>query len=686
MRRFLPFAFALMTVVAGIVFMSINVRGQQPRTQPGVNAPPGRGGVANNEAVSGPNAPFVTHCASCHGGGQVPNAPDVSVLRQMTPEQIYKAITTGPMQGMAQDLTDAAKISIAESLSGRRLRATDTTSAEAMQNRCPSNPPLRDPQSGAFWNGWSPSLGNTRLQPANMAMLSPGQVSRLKLLWAFGVPGATSLYNEPTIVGGRIYFSSDTGQVYSIDAVTGCAYWSFQAQAGVRSAITIATSKEGAQRQLAYFGDIRGNVYAVDAAEGELMWKAKPESHPMARITAAPKLYKDRLYVPIASLEEVEGSNPLYPCCSTRGAVAALDAATGKVIWKTYTIPDIPTVTGKNSRGTDVMGPSGAGVWNSPTIDPKRNALYVGTGNGFTEPATKFSDAIIAMDLDTGRVLWSFQAHPHGVQDDIWHGGCQQAVPGRNPNAGGSAGRGYPPESCPEKGSPDWDFSASPILATLADGRNLLVAGQKSGVVWAFDVDKKGALVWSQDVARVLPGGGGEIVFGGAADDHNAYFNLRSGGMVALDLATGMEKWFTPFGSAAPAPFAAEAAPVGNTAVPNGGSAQAQGQEAGQQMRAPAPPSLPIVASAAVTLIPGVVLSSGVDGFVRAFSSSNGGLLWQYDTTQEFKTVNGVPAKGGAIGSAGPIVVDGRVYVVSGYLGFQHGAPGNALLAFGTGE
>src|SRR5215831_11552088 len=566
MRRFLPLVFALLTVVAGIVFISLNVRGQQPQPQAGAVPQPGRGAgaVANNEAVSGANAPFVTHCASCHGGGQVPNAPDVSVLRQMTPDQIYKAITTGPMQGMAQDLSDTAKISIAESLSGRRLRAAETTSADAMQNRCPSNPPLRDPQSGAFWNGWSPSLGNTRLQPASMAMLSPGQASRLKLLWAFGVPGATSLYNEPTVVGGRIYFSSDTGQLYSLDAASGCVYWSFQAQAGIRRAVTIAPSKSAAQRQLAYFGDIRGTVYAIDAAEGELMWKTKVDAHPMARITAAPKLYKDRLYVPVASLEEVEGSNPLYPCCSTRGAVAALDAATGKVIWETHVIPDVPTVIKKNSRGTDVMGPSGAGVWNSPTIDPKRNALYVGTGNGFTEPATKFSDAVIAMDLDTGKVLWSFQAHPH----DIWHGGCQTAVPGRTPNGGGSAGRGYPPESCPEKGSPDWDFSASPILATLADGRNLLVAGQKSGVVWAFDVDKKGAVVWSQDVARVLPGGGGEIVFGGAADDHDAYFNLRSGGIVALDLATGMEKWFTPFGSPAPSPVTAQAAPGGIAIAP----------------------------------------------------------------------------------------------------------------------
>ena len=472
--------------------------------------------------------------------------------------------------------------------------------------------------------------------------------------------------------------------MYSIDAVTGCVYWSFQAQAGVRSAITIGPPGGATRQQLAYFGDIRGNVYAIDAALGEMVWKIRPSSHPVARIIAAPRLYKDRLYVPIASLEEVEGSNPLYPCCSSRGAVAALDATTGQVIWQTHTIPDLPKVISKNSRGTDVMGPSGAGVWNSPTIDPKRNALYIGTGNGFTEPATKFSDAIMAMDLTTGKVLWSFQAHPR----DIWHGGCQQAVPGRNPNAGGSAGRGYPPESCPAQGSPDWDFSASPILVTVAPGRDLLVAGQKSGTVWALDVDKKGAVVWSLDVARVLPGGGGEIVFGGAADDRSVYFNLRSGGVVALDPSTGMERWFTPFGPPMPPPVAAEAAPGGTAIAASSGNTQAQGQGAAQQTQAPAPaPPQRILGSSALTLLPGVVLSGGVDGMLRAFSSSNGALLWEFNTAQSFdKTVNGIPAKGGSMGSAGPIAVDGMVYVVSGYIGFQRGMPGNVLLAFGTGE
>ena len=231
-------------------------------------------------------------------------------------------------------------------------------------------------------------------------------------------------------------------------------------------------------------------------------------------------------------------------------------------------------------------------------------------------------------------------------------------------------------------GAPDWDFSASPILATLTDGRELLIAGQKSGTVWAFDVDKKGALVWSQDVARVLPGGGGEIVFGGAADDRTAYFNLRSTGLVALELATGMERWYQPFD---PAPLPAAAQPP--SAVPAGPGAPAIAANPPAQGRGAAPPPQRVIASSAVTLLPGVVLSAGVDGMLRALSASNGALMWQFNTAQPFdKTVNGVPAKGGSMGSAGPVVVDGMVYVVSGYIGFQRGMPGNVLLAFGTGE
>src|SRR5262249_28458799 len=156
----------------------------------------------------------------------------------------------------------------------------------------------------------------------------------------------------------------------------------------------------------AYFGDQAANMYAVDAANGKVIWKVKVDDHPQAAITAASALYQGRLYVPVSSREEAKVADPKYPCCIFHGSVLALDAATGKRIWKTFTIDEKPVAGKKNSVGTLIMGPSGAPVWNTPTIDTKRNVLYVGTGNNYSPPATKFSDSILALDLGTGRIKW----------------------------------------------------------------------------------------------------------------------------------------------------------------------------------------------------------------------------------------------------------------------------------------
>jgi polyvinyl alcohol dehydrogenase (cytochrome) len=405
----------------------------------------------------------------------------------------------------------------------------------------------------------------------------------------------------------------------------------------VKSAITIGPVKGASAKFAAFFGDIHGNVYSVDASSGELLWKVAPDSQPLARISGAPTLYEGRLYVPIASLEEVESGGANYVCCTFRGSVAALNADTGKQIWKTYTIAETPKVLRKNSLGKDVMGPSGAGVWDAPTIDSKRRAIYIATGNAFSEPPTPTSDAIMALSMDTGKVLWSMQA----TENDIWHGGCGRGLGlGRTPGRGGST---YPVENCPENGGPDQDFSGGVILANTPDGHTILVAGQKPGVVWGLDPDKKGAVLWREDVNRTNANSG--IIFGGAADDQNAYFNLKSGGLVAVQLSSGLEKWYTPM-------------PPQESMKNHPG------------------------ATAAVTAIPGVVFSGSLDGTLRAFTASDGRALWSFNTAQEFQTVNGVKAKGGSIGSAGATVAQGMVFVGSGYTGFQGGAPGNLLFAF----
>jgi polyvinyl alcohol dehydrogenase (cytochrome) len=602
---------------------------------------------------------FGAYCRTCHGNPQVERAPDPTVLKQMAPERIYAAITTGVMKEQAKDLSDVDKRAIAEYLSGRRLGGGDYGDAKLMPNHCARDSPVRDVNAVPSWNGWGADLSNTRFQPGKAAGLSAGEVSRLRLKWAFGVPGASSVYGQPTLVDGRVFFSSDSGYIYSLDAETGCVHWSFLAQAGVRSAITIGPVNAGAAKYAAYFGDVHGTVYAVDASNGELLWKVSVDKHPLSRITAAPKLYEGRLFVSVAGLEEVEAHDwrdaegsqqnlsggPNYPCCTFRGMVVALNADTGKQIWKTYAIQEEPKIRRKTPTSREFWGPAGGSIWNSPTVDPKRHAIYVGTGNSFTLPEVKTTDAILALDIETGKVHWSAQDTP----GDVWHGGCLSSrsdrplvdPPPPNPQQKIT-------DNCPDQAHPDFDYSASPILTTMPDGRGILVTGQKSGVVYAHDPDNQGAVIWQNDVGRKMMGGGGEIVFGGAADHQNAYFTLHSGGLVAVQLSDGVEKWFTPM-----KPSAENTRHPGNTA--------------------------------AATVIPGVVFSAGLDGMLRALSTTDGNVLWEFNTAQEFKTVNGVKAKGGSMGAPGPTIANGMLFVTSGYIGFQNGMPGNVLLAFAPG-
>jgi len=574
---------------------------------------------------------FEKNCSKCHGNANSQaQTPTREALMRLSPEAIYTALTSGSMSAQARDLTDDQKRLIAQHLGGRPFGVASVGDAKAMSNRCATNPPLGDPSAGAVWNGWSNDAINTRFQSAQAAGLTADQVPHLKLKWAFGIPYVTEMYSQPTVVSGRIFIGGDSGYVYSLDAATGCVYWSFLAQAGVRTAPTVAAVKtHGAAKYAVYFGDQRANEYAVDAATGELLWKQRVEYHPLARILGAPKLYNGKLYVPVSSGEEGISASASYPCCTFRGSVVALDAETGKQIWKTYSIPDAPKPTKKNSAGTQLSGPAGAAIWNSPTIDVKRHALYVGTGDAYTEPAAKTSDAILAMDLDTGKMLWFFQ----DIKNDSWAVGCDgKHVVG----------------NCPEELGPDYDFSVSPMLRTMPNGRQFLVVTGKSGYVLALDPDKKGAVLWKTPLFEKPPAFSGLIVFGGASDEQDAYFALNQvGGIAAVDMVTGERKWFTPL---APAEIPGEPPRPGQ--------------------------------SAAVTAIPGVVFSGGWDGRLRAVAAGNGSVIWEYNTVRDYSTVNGVPGKGGSMGAPGPTVVGGMLYVGSGYVGVSNGLPGNVLLAF----
>jgi polyvinyl alcohol dehydrogenase (cytochrome) len=532
-------------------------------------------------------------------------------------------------------LSDQQKRLLSEWLTGRKLGPPVNGDADKMPNRCTSAAAL-SAELTASWDSWGNNLANTRFQPGSAAGLSREAVPKLKLRWAFALPGAVSVYGQPAVVDGMLFVSADSGYVYALDARTGCVHWSFRAEAGVRTGPTIGPWPTAAGGYGVYFGDVHGTVYALDASSGRLHWKVGVDSQPFACLTGAIKLYEHRLYVPVTSVEEGQKmANRRYPCCTFRGSVVALDVATGRQIWKTYTISQVAQRRSPPSGledvpgwldvpGTSYLGPAGAGVWNSPTIDPKQHALYFGTGNGYSGPATADSDAVFALDMGDGKILWS-----------------RQLLAGDFSPSG-----------------PDQDIAAGVILAELFDGRRLAVVAQKSMGVWAFDPDHDGALVWRQRSPQPnskkfrAVRAGGEITFGGAADAENVYYAFgegrlinRSGGLAALDLASGKRRWYT-------------------AVAPQNSMRNHPGF------------------SAAISVIPGVIFAGGLDGTLRAFSTTDGSPLWSFDTTQKLETVNGVAGQGGSIGSAGPVIAAGWVFVTSGYVGVQNGVPGNLLLAF----
>jgi polyvinyl alcohol dehydrogenase (cytochrome) len=508
--------------LAVLIFGGFSAALAQP---PAPGAPQGSAGTESGFAV------FQTQCMTCHGNPAVERAPLPATIREMSPEHIYEVLTTGVMKSQGGKLSEDQRRMLATFMSGRTLGSEAQGDAKNMPNQCAGNPPMSDPASGPEWNGWGADLNNDRFQTAKGAGLTPDQVPHLKLKWAFGYPTGLSAFGQPSVVAGRVFVGADTGFIYSLDAKTGCVYWSYKTKGSVRNAINVGAVKgRGATKYGVFFGDAHANVYGLDAQTGQELWMTKVDDHFVARITAAPALYNGRVYVPVSSSEEFTAATLDYPCCTSRGSVVALDANTGNKIWKTYVVSE-PKPTKKNSRGIQNYAPAGGSVWNTPTVDPKHNAIYFGTGDAETEPAPDTTDAIMAVDMKTGKVLWHYQAQAN----DAFLGGCNGASKTDN---------------CPSENGPDLDIGNSPILRTLAGGKRILIAATKDGNVIALDPDKNGAVVWHVNVAPPPKDNSffsrlGGIVWGGAADDKAAYYGLNVGAMVAVQLTTGERLWFT---------------------------------------------------------------------------------------------------------------------------------------------
>jgi polyvinyl alcohol dehydrogenase (cytochrome) len=575
----------------------------------------------------------------CHDGGIV-RAPSRKVLSEITPERILAALDTGLMRVQGAERTPAERRALAVFVSGKPLGSLPAPSSVSRCAR-PAAPFSDAPRSA--WNGWGGATSNDRFQPQPGAGLSAADVPKLKLKWAFGFAGDTSAAIQPTIVDGRVFVGSASGRVFALSLADGCAYWTFDADTQVRTAVTVSRER-GSTAPSAFFADVAANVYSVDAMTGQLRWKKKIDDHPLARVTGTPRLHEGRLIVPVSSLEELAGADPRYPCCTFRGSVAALDASTGNQIWKTHTIGETPRPTTKNKVGTQMFGPSGGAAWTSPTLDAARKTIYIGTGDSYSDPAAPTTDAIMALDLDSGAIKWVSQL----TQGDAWNLACG----------------GVDTANCPAIGGPDHDFASPPMLVTLPSGERRLVVGQKSGVVHGLDADS-GKVLWS---TRLGKGGVlGGVEWGSATDGQRAYVAISDltfksnegslvvgqtvldatagGGLFALRLNDGVKVW------SAPPPVCGD-----------------------RPMCSPAQ-------SAAITAIPGAVFSGSLDGHLRAYGAGDGRVLWDFDTARDFETVNKVKARGGSIDVGGPAVAEGVVLTTSGYPTFG-GRSGNVLLAF----
>ena len=569
-------------------------------------------------------AVFLRACVRCHSPNSDAHAPMPEEMAKVPWQDILKSLESGGMKAQGAALTVDDRRAVA-----RYLGAAGPAPLEEMKGFCAAG--AKPGKHAAAWNGWGVDDWNTRFQPAAAAGLTAAQVPQLKLKWAFGLPNGTSAYSQPTVWGGSIVIGSNDGTIYSLDARTGCVYWRYRAKALVRAAVVIG---EGPR---AYIGDLESNFYALDAGTGKLIWQKKLDDQPYTRITGTAKLHDGRLYVPIASQEENAGAVAQYNCCKFRGNVVAIDARDGKEIWRTYTVPE-PKPTRVSKTGVQFYGPSGATIWSSPTLDLKRNLLYAMTGNGYSAPEIQTADAIIAMDLKTGAIRWSKQA-----MSDMFNWDCGRP--------GGNGG------NCPENPGEDVDFGSSAILVQTANGpgangRDILVAGQKAGIVYGFDPDRDGEIVWQ---TRIGKGGklGGILWVMAAHDgvvfaplsDFNRAEPAAGGGLFALDAATGKVVWHAP--------------------PPKPGCLGQRGCQTAQM----APPSA----------IPGIVFSASMDGHMRAFAMADGKIVWDYDAAHEYTTVNGIAAKGGSFSATGPTIADGMLYTMSGY---SQGMPGNVLLAF----
>ena len=572
---------------------------------------------------------YKTNCSDCHDSGQL-RAPARNLLEFLSPEAVLSSLTSGIMKQQAAHLSPQQKTQIVEYLVGKPDPTVDNVFA------CKDSEDWFDWSQQPNATGWGIDLKNSRLVQDQQAQLGPQEIPRLKPKWVFDYPRSNRARSHPSFAGGVVFVGSQTGTVYALDQETGCVRWQFQASSEVRTGITIQPWGEQ-QNAVGFFADILARVYALDLVSGKLVWSQKADEHPNATTTAQPVFFEGMLFQPVSSLEVVPAADPNYPCCSFRGSVVTMDAANGDIVRRTYTIPEAPSQVATNNVGVPVLAPSGAPVWNTPTVDVKKRRLYFGTGENYSSPADGNSDAIIAMNIDDGSIAWVTQTTPR----DAWNVACMPIIVNQT--------------NCPEEDGPDVDFGAPPILVE-SDSDRILVAGQKSGVIWGIDPDD-GTIRWKNPVGRGGVQGGmhfgmagdGELIYVPISDfdDDELPIEEARPGLYALNAFTGELVWSSPADNV-----------CGD--------------------KKDCDPGI----SAAISAISGAAFAGHMDGRLRAYAKNDGQVIWEFDTARSFTTLAGRTARGGSFGGGtAPVVHNGKLFANSGY-GLYFHMPGNVLIAF----
>ena len=602
---------------------------------------------------------FAERCVQCHSSAVI--EPRVAGLTKLSVQEIYRALWSGVMREAAVGLSDGERRAVAEYLGNLKPdkppsaignycapapAAANPEAAGPTTDLVAANPPAADPPTVGFWPGWAPDTRNSRYL-ADAAISRP-QLGRATLKWTFVIPdtgSTTNAGNQPTLHGDRLYIGSRSGFVYALDDRTGCVHWSYRPGAAVRSAISI----DGG---MAIFADYENNVHGLDAATGKPIWRSRGDEQPSARVNGTVTVHDGVVYVPVSTNQGfVNALDPTLPCCTFQGTITAFDARTGQRLWQTTLVDEPLRELGRSPSGVMRYGPSGGSVWSAPTVDAKRGLLYVGTGNQKTGPPIPESDAVVALDLKTGAKQWvrGFAPKRFGGQD-IWNGGCVGVF-------------ADPRDECPPENESlegDRDIGSPVVLQTRTDGREIMLAATKDGMLHALDPDRDGALIWETRVGQIIhvrgPSFGG-VEHGIAADHERAYVpisdidvlkNTAAGALVAVDLLTGEIAWRADATDA----WCAEKPPLCYNSMT-------------------APP----------TIAGDVVFAGANDGVLRAYDAESGEIIWRFDTVMEVRGVNGLAGRGGSISRGGTAFANGMFFQPSGY-GQGMGMPGNVVFAF----